>query len=300
MVVIRRKRPVPPAVYNAARVLEQPIPSIEYTESERDDDETLTETTDFDDVPAEQDTIDSGELQLICSEEEEEVVSSSHEDVKPQVAEEDLIAFENLFSDGDGDAPNDGGQSDSNENHRTSGPITDENVSSSVFEGHESFMRSIQFESTRVNSTELNENVDEITIVPDVVESIETVNENDRTTDCELSTGDNETTFNKNTSIGDNLQDFEAKKKQIEANLREVLVRGVTVVIDDDLEYISIPGQQLGAIQSKPIYLTKSNDELSGNKPFKEMVSNVLCTFFFLYSLSGQFLLFHVISNIQM
>ena len=63
------------------------------------------------------------------------------------------------------------------------------------------------------------------------------------------------------------------KKKQIEENLREVLLRGQTVVIDDELEYISIPDQQLEAIRCEPVYQIKSNDQLCGNKPFKPKVS---------------------------
>lgn len=287
MMSIDRKRRFLPPIYNAARVLERPIPSIEPTES---DEESIGETTGSDGASMERNTIGSGgHLQTNVSE-SELIVSSSQVEVKPIIDEEDLVAFDNLFSDDHQITSQDRntGSPDSNENQQTASSLNDENISSSVLQ--ESFMRSIQFESTRVTSTQADENVVESAFVADDIETNSTENQNNQTligettTDYELNTDENrnDATFTDEAFNVDDSQsqDKEAQKKQIEVNLREVLLRGQTVVIDDDLEYTSIPDQQLEAIRCKPVYQTKSNDQLCGNKPFKSNVSeNDSCVF---------------------
>lgn len=278
MMSIDRKRRFLPPIYNAARVIERPIPSIEPTESDGD---SIGETTGSDGASIEQNTIGSEEhLQINVS---ELIVSSSQIEVKPVIDEEDLVAFDNLFSDDHQTTSpaRNAGPPDSNENQQTASSLNDENISSSVLQ--ESFMRSIQFESTRVTSTQADENVVESASVADDIDTNSTNNQNNQTlidettTDYESNTDENrnDATFTDEAFNVDDSQnrDKEAQKEQIEVNLREVLLRGQTVVIDDDLEYTSIPDQQLEAIRSTPVYQTKSNDQLCGNKPFKSNVS---------------------------
>lgn len=64
----------------------------------------------------------------------------------------------------------------------------------------------------------------------------------------------------------------EERKRQIDENARKVLLYGKRVVVDTDVEYISLPNQKLEAIKSEPKYQVKTNDLLSGKKAFKENV----------------------------
>ncbi|XP_031634223.1 uncharacterized protein LOC116347669 [Contarinia nasturtii] len=55
-----------------------------------------------------------------------------------------------------------------------------------------------------------------------------------------------------------------------EIAVTNVLANGETVVVDDELEFIHIPGQILKALEFQPVYQTKANDELCANTPYKE------------------------------
>ena len=61
--------------------------------------------------------------------------------------------------------------------------------------------------------------------------------------------------------------------------MQQVLLNGENVVVDEDVEYLHIPGQQLQAIQCEPKYQTKANDVLCGNRPFKENVRDSIISF---------------------
>lgn len=73
-------------------------------------------------------------------------------------------------------------------------------------------------------------------------------------------------------------EEQQARIEQIDANLREVLLRGQKVVFDGDLEYIHLPDQELQPMEAT--YETKANDALCGNIAFKCIVCIlfILCT----------------------
>lgn len=316
---IERKRRMLPAIYNAARVVEQPIPSIEPVESDEEmtnenvdsiaseqntsgqeesletlfseivDDSTSVAASESDGEATNEDvgSVDVSSEQITISQEEnveqnvlEENNNSLREDIKPTVDEEDLAAFDNLFGDdrqSPTQAPNDNDSIASSGNldiEPSTASLNGENYSSSVLQ--ESFLRSIRIESTRI----VVENVDE-----DQPNSVN--NQNDITRVDEAKDDELDTTRSRNNEAtaedddGSHIDQEERIKEKIAANLREVLLRGQRVVFDDDLEYISIPDQQLQAIQNKPTYRTKANDQLCGNQPFKESVSeNISCVLY--------------------
>lgn len=281
MLAIAQKRQLLPATYNAARELERPIPliaPIENNDETDENDDSISATT-------EHDASHEGSLQ---ENDFDAVDNFPDADIKPTVDADDLAAFENLFGD-DYQVPsgtvNDNDAFDSSENQ-------DSTVSSSVFQ--ESFLRSIRFESTRASAPPAN-NVEpnnqnnvriDGTAAGDISEPNIVKNRSDKAANGDAMTSDDIGEPNSaqnesdNASNGDDTTsddigekaEEESRKKQIEANLREVLLRGQTVVLGDDLEFISIPTQQLQAIQCKPEYRTKSNDVLCGNHPFKENV----------------------------
>lgn len=239
MVAIERKRRFLPATYNAAREHEQPIPLIAPTENA----EEITE-----------ENIESiSEIMQAASHQEEDlqetipevVDGSSREYIKLNVDEEDMAAFEDLF----GDVNQLQSQAVNDNDALVSSGDQDSTISSSVLQA--SFLRSIRIESTCAN-IEPNAGNGDGTTGGDFDEPNAAQNQRD---EAETESDDEQ-----------------ARKKQIESNLQEVLLRGEIVILDEDLEYISIPGQQLRAIQCKPVYRTKANDPLCGNRPFKDVV----------------------------
>lgn len=161
-----------------------------------------------------------------------------------------------------------------NENDPTeSNETQDSTVSSSALQ--ESFLRSIRIESTRTSINEMSETFfgDE-TVTTGVDQNNQNENDGTDATIHNESTGINviDNQSNNEKSHDNENDDEQTRKNQIEANLREVLLRGETIVFDGDLEYISIPNQELQAIHCKPEYRTKANDQLCGNNPFKENV----------------------------
>lgn len=62
------------------------------------------------------------------------------------------------------------------------------------------------------------------------------------------------------------------RERQITENVRQVLLFGKTVVLDADLEYISIPEQNLQPIKDEPEYRVKCLDLLTGKMAFKQYV----------------------------
>lgn len=88
---IERKRPVLPGLYNMARVSEKPIPLVEAVES---DEETENESTVSVGTPTEQNaSVQEEAIQNITYEEIGAV------DMKPEFDDEDIAAFDDLFSD---------------------------------------------------------------------------------------------------------------------------------------------------------------------------------------------------------
>lgn len=259
MVSIERKRRLLPAIYNAAREMEQPIPSV--APIDRDNEAT-------------HENYDEGVSDSMSGPDEsvsEGVENVSSEDVKPIVDAEDLAAYDDIFGDNH-EAVNENDTSDSSEQQ-------DSAASCSVLQ--ESFMRSIRFESTRAsnvptNNAEPTKPNNEMGAVEtngdDLDEPIATQNQRDEVYGDVGALNDNTDESNV-AEDGDMSDDERARKHQIEENLRKVLLYGETVVLDEELEFISIPEQELKAIQCEPKYRTKSNDQLCGNIPFKENVS---------------------------
>lgn len=66
----------------------------------------------------------------------------------------------------------------------------------------------------------------------------------------------------------------DADAEEVSNNVEDDILAeyGEKVIIDDELEFIHIPGQVLQPIVCAPTYKTKVNDELCGKVPFKENV----------------------------
>lgn len=281
MMIIDRKRKFLPPVYNAARVLERPIPLIEPLNN---DDESSSGSSNADESTAQTTAYDQEES---TQSQAFEQIQISHE-TKPIITEEDRAAFDDLFGDGhpiEGSSVND----DCASNESTESLI-EASISGSVL--RESFMRSIQAESTRINvpnnAAISDANVENVSAHTNVGASSDGVTNNDGT--HAVVTQNNDIA----TPSGDDV--LPTKEQQIEANLREVLLRGTVTVIDDDLEFISLPNQQLAAIASEPTYQIKANDLLSGNVPFKSYVSFFKC-FLFLATNFNSFFIFFLQAN---
>lgn len=73
----------------------------------------------------------------------------------------------------------------------------------------------------------------------------------------------------------------DTREKEIEQNVQKLIRYGKRVFCDDEVEYISIPGQKLEAIKDEPTYQVKVDDLLSGKKAFKHYV-----TYFHVYLFS--------------
>lgn len=241
------KRPMPPALYNPARLLEKPIPQAEFTidavggeddHANNDLDTTFFDSGEFN-GPIEQ-LNNSGESNGL-----EEI------DVKPVIDDEDLIAFELLFDD------NESTDSETADNdllaiHEDQQPTDGTSKNSDL----ESFGNGIRVESTRVDGNEKGD-VAAVAIGP--------INAND----------ENGAPLNENVNgrLLKTIDDEETvRNKEISANLEVLMLLGQKVVVSDDVEYVHIPSQQLKPIEDEPEYEVKANDFLCGNKPFKAYV----------------------------
>lgn len=188
-------RPQMPALYNEARIYERPIPGAELS-------------------------IDEILVKQIDHEEEEEELKSTFCDlvelnaietnVKPEIADEDLIAFDGLFD------------------------LDDET------------------ESSRIDVAEVLENSAHGQVIDDNLNG---------------------------TNVAIETQQCEERERQINENVRQVLLYGEKVVLDADVEYISMPGQKLEPIKDEPEYRVKCNDLLSGRKAFKQYV--IYCVLYY-------------------
>lgn len=304
MMTIDRKRRFLPPVYNVARVFEQPIPSIEPFDD--DDDEALTDSDRSDDTTARTIAYDQEESMQSTAFEAIEVLQEE----KPIIDEEDIAAFDDLF--GDGRPIESQAENDENASNESTESLEDASISSSVLRESfmrsirvESTRISVAINDVNVENASAHTGVNDFS--DEATNDVETHASVAQITDIEVAsanayagvdassdvaTNDVEThasaTQNNDIGIASGHADSDAasnvrysqnddalltKEQQIEANLREVLLRGTVTVIDDDLKLISLPDQQLAAIAPDPIYRTKANDLLSGNVPFKENVS---------------------------
>lgn len=245
---VNRLRQQLPAVYNCARVHELPIPPVETVETveelaggdDQNESDTASNLSEEEIATIEHVEVDEGgdNSAAETSTELNEngiAINSSQIDTKPVllIDGDDLAAFDNLFDYN--------GQSS-----------TDNEVDPISLNIHENVNASANESGIENEERGLIENTHE---TDDVVD---TENEESAAND-ELNSAEN--------------NDAEAREAEIAANVQIVLMYGENVVIDEDLEYIHIPGQILQAMQSEPEYKTKSNDALCGNRPFKETVN---------------------------
>lgn len=290
-----------PAVYNPARVHERPIAPTQLVENE----EERTENEHVDDFDGEEEeqvntSVDMPEEcienarepqippteHINCDDEvdstpveqnessttsyiSEEGIDSSQIDLKPThlVDSEDLAAFDHLFdchstssvtnevdplasndlnNSSDANASNTENQMDSSEPQNVSG-------NSAAF-----LVENVQNGSvTSVNGSNESANADTLAVV----------HRDEQRHDDEAN---------------EQLVEEDARNEQIAANVLDLYMRGERVVLEDDLEYMYMPGQKLLAIENEP-YRMKANDCLCGNRPFKETVSILLISFIIQY-----------------
>lgn len=245
---VERLRPISPAIYNAARVNERPIPSIEPILQSDADTDTENEHNEPENEPVDQ--IPASDPSHV-----------SQNDIKPviNIDGEDLIAFEVLFNDDDDSASSDPIENDPlavSQDEENNGLPNDDSVSS---EPRQSFSNGIRFESTRNCATKTVDNSIQI-------ENVEENHANDSNQD-KLA----EEIIHNESADGREVAQAQARA-QVVANTRHLLLHGQKVVVDEDLEFMHIPGQDLQARQYTPTYETKSNDELCGHTPFKQNV----------------------------
>lgn len=244
-------RPQMPAVYNTARENERPIPRIELSAveiNEQNSDEQNSgeqeeeEENPEQSVPENVQGDDQEDLQSTFF--DSVVLNPTEVDVKPVMHAGDIDALDNLF----GEAASN--QIDPLADDVQQGNVDSNHPQSNVSEASESFGNGIVQESTRNDAVGLVQNA----TVPDVV-NVE--------------------------NVGDEMQQNEQeqeqeRERQIAENARKVLLYGKKVVFDFDVEYMSLPDQKLEAIMDEPKYEVKTNDLLSGNKACKKYVSNNL------------------------
>lgn len=265
---IRFHRRQMPAVYNDARVFEQPIPRAEYSNEENDfDDQEELETTFFDSN-----------------------ANSLDNDVKPVINVQDLAAIDGIFN---FDVEIDTNQIDplaidtSREEN-----VVDFSIAAGSFDNEPdecvdsnnpaadisseagSFANEFEHESTRNDADKSTENL----VTNDVVY----VNLNDTNVAAETQRNEKEAETTENlvrNNVRDDLIDpiiscanVRAREREVAENVQQLLLHGVKITCDDDIEYISIPGQKLEAIKDEPAYQVKVTDLLSGKKAFKQYV----------------------------
>lgn len=294
-----RLRAQPPALYNPARVNEQPIPPSEVVMPADIEPEIVIETndsvidppehnendwdtsrasqqsilpTEFVDINQQIDQIANDSVAISTEHNQHSLDStyfdsnaqngSSVLDVKPIVQEddEDHIAYAHLF-DADMDANADP-LFDGQQASLASNTSTDS-------EGlRESFVNAIQFESTRVSAVgsdvSLNQNA---VFCHEQNENIDGTQSENGNVD-----GDQNELDHNDADKGQEKED--ANKQQVAENLELVMLYGVKTVYDDDVEYIHIPDQLLQPIETTAEYVVKANDDLCGNIPFKEWVGD--------------------------
>lgn len=272
-----------PAVYNPARVFEQPIPPAQLVENEEERNEEINGPVDETEqsiehvhvpqiTPNEHADNVNGELEEgegeannhvdlpeesienVCEpqtnghlndngEEEEqreqleEVANLSQTDVKPVrlTSSEDLAAFDNLFG-----------------CHSASSSATNE-----------------------VDPLNESHDTDEVTslepqaVAVAVSEVIDPLNESEN---VDASALEHDGNYGDHDKTNEQTEQDE-RNEQIAANVLDVYLNGQRVVVDEDLEYIHIPDQELHAIVDET-YRTKADDVLCGSRPFKETVRN--------------------------
>lgn len=234
-------RPQMPAVYNAAREIEQPIPRVELTAveiNEQNNDEQDGEQEN------EQENLEQNAPENV----QEDVqttffdsieLNSMEVNLKPVIRAEDIAALDDLFGEGASNQIDTLADDVQQEN-------VDSNTQSNVPQISESFGNGIVQESTRIDEVGFVQNA----TAPDEVNVA---------------------------NVGDEVQqNEEERERQIAENAQKVLLYGKKIVVDIDVEYISLPDQKLEAILTEPEYQVKTNDLLSGKKAFKQYVSNIL------------------------
>lgn len=249
-------RPTMPALYNSARLFEEPVPRAELT----------VDVT----APAEENAQTHDDLQSTFYV-SGELDNPSQEDVKPiiPIDGEDLIAFELLFNENQNENPDENIANDEidplaiNEEQQDNleQPENDENVenvnaySTSI---PESFANANFSESTRIDAI----------VALDVVEP-GAAGLNVTTNSKEAQQIEAENVNLRELNNNDTVDEREAlRQREIAENVENLLLYGQRVAVDD-LEYVHIPGQELKAIEYEPNYEVKSNDLLCGNMPFK-------------------------------
>lgn len=260
-------RPQSPAVYNVARLFEHPIPRFELSNNQ---------------IAGEQSNDEQAELQTTFFDSRE--LNASVEDVKPAIADEDLIALDYIIDHEIGLNEVDPlaiGDQHKNKNVNSSDHQVGEN---DMLTTSESFGNGIVHESSRINSVDVPTNLvgnnaihghssdanivaqnNEEVGVCQIVENVRLVEKNDA--------HDN--------SIGANVaaemqKNDDENVRQIAENVQMVLLYGQKVTYDDEVEYISIPDQKLNAILDEPTYQVKVNDLLSGKIAFKQYVRSCI------------------------
>lgn len=260
MIFVRLFRPVTPAVYNRARLNEQPIPRAELTidANNQNESSSTSSTTNVGSNNVESEEADHHEQEDLestwfdqeGSNRPDEMNDSAEMDFKQiiHVSAEDLVAFDDLFNENQA-------QSDEDDPLATNNEDEDENVNTNAHSGpltsiSGSFGNAIS--STRYGAIVDAENVSEN--ADDHDESLQDV-----------------VPSNANESHHNNLDEAE-RIRQINKNVAMVLLHGQKVIVCDGLEYLHIPGQELKAMEYVPKFEVKTNDLLCGNKPFKRHV----------------------------
>lgn len=183
---------------------------------------------------------------------------SSQFDVKPTVEDdqEDLMAYEQLCSDGTNAATNDVDPliCDSQESVASNVSLAD------TAEIRESFERGIQIESTRVT-------------VGGVARNGESGGTNSASNKAQNASDVNDSYEDNNGDTSNNHNEVEVQKRAIEKSVRMLMMHGENIVVDSDLEYLHIPGQVIRPKENVPKYQVKAGDILCGNIPFKQVVN---------------------------
>lgn len=137
----------------------------------------------------------------------------------------------------------------------------------------------VEFESTRISAIASQNNLND-----------ESCNENNkvfRRMDLEknrfTTVENNDVVTDEQANVTQNEAENDGKdvrERQIEENLKKVLLYGEKVVVAEDVEYVHLPNEELKAMQCTPTYEVKANDMLCGNKPFKEFVRFIFYFYF--------------------
>lgn len=256
-----RLRPVMPAIYNPSRLSERPIPRAELTidvQNGQMSQSSLTSSVCSDAAAAvnENDQVQE-DLQTTYYDLENSYEMNNQEeiDAKPVVDVEDIAALGDLFNENEND-----GSEEVQQLAITEGNANTNDHFERLTDIPNSFGKTIACESTRISA---NVNLTSGGVQNDTDDANENLNDNAQ---ADPNGGNDASNENANAN------EIDARKRQIDENVANVLLYGKKVVVNEEVEFIHIPGQDLQPIKDEPKYEVKSKDLLCGNKPFKQYV----------------------------